>query len=63
MRDAAEEVLSVLPLTAEDKKKYEAVKAFEKHYVEDVIFEGAQYRCQQDGENAKLFITAVHKFA
>uniref|UniRef100_A0A3P8TBN5 ribonuclease H n=1 Tax=Amphiprion percula TaxID=161767 RepID=A0A3P8TBN5_AMPPE len=56
MGDAADDVLAVLPLTAEDKKKYEAVK---------VIFERAQFnsRRQQDGESAEIFITAVHKLA
>ncbi len=68
MGDAADYVVAVLPLTEADKKKYEAVKAaFEQHCIgkHNVIFERAQFnsRCQQDGESAETYITAVHKLA
>ena len=61
------DILGVLPMTGENKKKYDAVKtAFEQHCVgkHNVIFERAQFnrRCQE-GESAEAFITAVHKLA
>ncbi|XP_061926289.1 uncharacterized protein K02A2.6-like [Entelurus aequoreus] len=68
MGDAADDILAVLPLTDENKKKYDTVKeAFEQHCVgkHNVIFERAQFnmRFQQDGESAEAFITTVHKLA
>lgn len=68
MGDAADDILGVLPLTAGNKKKYDVVKAaFEQYCMgkHNVIFERAQFnmRCQQEGESAETFITAVHKLA
>lgn len=68
MGDAADDILSVLPMTAADKKKYSSVKtAMEQHFIgkHNVIFERAQFnlRCQQEGESAETFITDVHKLA
>ena len=68
MGDAADDILAVLPLSDEDKKKYDTVvAAFAQHCVgkHNVIFERAQFnmRYQQDGESAEAFITAVHKLA
>lgn len=68
MGDAADDILSVLPMSAADKKKYHEVKAaMEQHFIgkHNVIFERAQFNmgCQQEGESAKEFITEVHKLA
>lgn len=66
--DAADDILGVLPLTDENKKKYDAVKtAFEQHCVgkHNVVFERAKFnmRCQQELERAEAFITSVHTLA
>lgn len=58
MGDQADDVLTVLPLTDDDKKKDDVVKAaFEQDYVvkHNVIFERAQFnsRCQQEGSVQK----------
>lgn len=66
--DEAEDILSVLPLSSEQKKKYTDVKqAFENHCVskKNVIFERARFnrRNQEPRESAESFITAVHSLA
>lgn len=66
--DEAEDILSVLPLSSDQKKKYTDVKqAFENHCVskKNVIFERARFnrRNQEPRESAESFITAVHSLA
>lgn len=68
MGDEADDVLCVLSLSDDDKKKYELVKqAFEKHCVgkHNVIYERAKFnmRRQELGESVEAFITAVHTLA
>jgi len=65
LEDAADDILSVLPLFEADKKKYDKVKsAFETHFVgtHNVIYERAKFnlRYQEQGESAESFITSVH---
>lgn len=66
--DEAEDILSVLPLSSAQKKKYQDVKqAFEIHCVskKNVIFERARFnkRNQEPREISELIITAVHSLA
>lgn len=68
MGDSADDVLNTLTLEEADKKEYEKVRdAFEKHFIckHNVIYERAKFnkRCQEPGETAEAFITAVHKLA
>jgi len=66
--DEAEDILSVLPLSSDQKEKCADVKqAFENHCVskKNVIFECARFnrRNQEPRESAESFITAVHSLA
>lgn len=66
--DTADDILSVLPLSEDDKKKYDKVKAaFEAHCVgkHNVIYERAKFnmRHQEEGESVESFITSVHTLA
>ena len=68
MGDKADDILSTLGLNEEDKKKYRAVRdAFEKFFIckHNVIYERARFnkRCQEPGESAESFISAVYKLA
>lgn len=68
MGDRADDVLNTLALSEADKKEYDKVRdAFEKHFIckHNVIYERAKFnkRCQEPGESAEAFITAVHKLA
>lgn len=68
MGNQADDIFSSLQLSAEQLKAYEAVKtAFDGHFVRmhNVIYERAKFNkcCQEAGESAEQFITAVHKLA
>ena len=62
--DTADDILSILPLSEEDKKKYDNVK---KAFVgkRNVIYERAKFnmRHQEQGESVESFITSVHTLA
>ncbi len=68
MGDKADDIMCTLALSEADRKEYDKVKeAFGKHFVckHNVIYERAKFnkRCQEPGESAEMFITAVHKLA
>ncbi len=68
MGDKADDIMCTLALSEADRKEYDKVKeAFEKHFVckHNVIYERAKFnkRCQEPGESAEMFVTAVHKLA
>lgn len=68
MGDKADDILATLGLSADDIKKYKAVKeAFDKYFIckYNVIYERARFnkRCQEPGESAEAFISAVYKLA
>ena len=68
MKDATDDIVNVLPMSAADKKKCHTVKAaMEQHFIgkHNVIFERVQLTmtCKHDGESAEAFITEVHKLA
>lgn len=68
MGEKAEDILSSFDLEAAKVNNYDEVKkAFDEHFVgnTNVIYERAKFnkRCQEVGESAESFITAVHKLA
>lgn len=68
MGDRADDILLSLRLAEDKQNNYDEVKqAFDQHFVgvHNVIFERAKFnkRCQEVGESAENFITAVHKLA
>ena len=68
MGDAADDILSSLGLSEEDKEKYKVVKdKFQAHFVKNinVIYERAKFnrRCQQEDETVDQFVTALHTLA
>ena len=68
MGDAADDILSSLGLSEEDKEKYNVVKdKFQAHFVKNinVIYERAKFnrRCQQEDETVDQFVTALHTLA
>ena len=65
MGDAADDILTGLSLTEEERKVYNTVKTkLEQHFVKkrNVIFERAKFnsRVQQQGESVDSFITSLH---
>jgi len=65
MGDAADDILTSLSLTTDERKVYATVKTkLEAHFVKkrNVIFERAKFnsRVQQQGETVDSFITALH---
>ena len=68
MGDAADDILSSLSLTTEEKKVYTTVRdKLEAHFVKkrNVIYERSKFnrRVQQQGESVDCFITALHCLA
>ena len=68
MGDAADDILSSMDLSDDNKKKYEPVKTkFDEHFARgrNVIHERAKFniRRQQDGETVDQFVTALHTLA
>ena len=64
--DKDDDILGTLGLSAADLKKYKSVKeAFDKYFIckHNVIYERARFnrRCQEPGESAEAFISAVYK--
>ena len=65
MGDAADNILSLLGLTSDEKKVYTTVKVkFESHFIKrrNVIFECCKFnqRKQEEGESVDSFITTLH---
>ena len=68
MGESADDILSSMGLSDEEKSNYDAVKGkFTAHFVKDinVIYERAKFnrRTQQEGETVDQFVTALHKSA
>ena len=68
MGDEADDILTSLGLTDEQKKEYETVKdKFEAHFVKrrNTIFERAKFnqRRQEEGESVDSFITSLYCLA
>ena len=66
--DKADNILNTLGLTEADRKKYKTVRdAFDKYFIckYNVLYEQARFnkRCQEPGESAETFISAVYKLA
>ena len=68
MGDEADDILQSFVMSADDKKKYNAVKSkFEEHFIikRNVIFERARFnmRVQTEGESVDNFITDLYALA
>ena len=68
MGESADDILSSMGLSDEEKSNYDAVKGkFTAHFVKgiNVIYERAKFnrRTQQEGETVDQFVTALHKSA
>lgn len=63
--DGPDEILCVLTITGGEKKEFTKVKeVFDAHFTgrQNIVYERAKCnrRCQEQGEKAEAFITAVH---
>ena len=64
MGDTADDILSSLGLTDEEKGKYDIVKAkFQAYFVKNVERAKFNGRCQQEGETVDQFVTVLHTMA
>ena len=66
MGESADDILSSMGLSDEDRGKYDVVKGkFTAHFVKgiNVIYERAKFnqRSQQEGETVDQFVTALHQ--
>ena len=68
MGDYADDIFSALPMTADERKKYDTVKSkLEGHFIikRNVIFEHAKFnlRFQKENESVDNFITDLFPLA
>lgn len=68
MGDAANDIVSLFGLSAEELKQYRTIKTrFDQYFTKkkNTIYERAKFnsRYQEDGEPVEAFITALHKLA